>query len=858
MNPGFIMRTFQHRHITRLTHPDKPSRLSRLSMAVALGMTVHGAAVAAEEEGAAPVSFNTSFIQGRGQPVDLKQFIDGNSVLPGTYRVDIYVNRNLSGRQDVNFQQQDDGDVTPCLTLAMLRQFGVDLDKLVADGTLSADADTGSCVDVKALIPQFSSEYEPNTLRLHLGVPQAMMSRLARGFVDPALWDEGVTAAFTDYSVNTSRRKNDSSTTDSLTANFRNGLNIGPWRLRNESSYSKNTDTPGVFNSNRNYAQRDITSLRSQLTLGQTYSDAEIFDSVRYNGAQLSSDLGMLPDSERGYAPVIRGVANSNATVEVKQNGFTLYTSTVSAGPFELTDIYPSGSNGDLEITITEADGEVRTSTQAFAALPILVRRGSWRYSLDVGQYDALDDESDSPFLSTGNLVYGLTDNTTSFGGLMVSDGFSATNLGLGFNTPAGAISVDATQSNSTTRAGSNTGQSLRFLYSKTLNLTGTTFTLAGYRYSTEGYRTFSEHIDDDTRQVNEQPKGRAKSRFNLSANQVLGDGYGTFYVSASDQTYWNLPGQTRTFQAGYSNYWKRANYSFDVTHTQFADNQNAFSGQGSSRSSDTQATFSVSFPLGDDGRAPRANFSTSRDSNGSNSRANVSGYVAGRDDLNFSVGGSRSATGAYSGDGQISAKTPYANLSAGYSQGDDYNSANLSARGSVVAHAGGINFGQSVGETFILAEVEKTPGVQVGRYAGVRTGSNGYAVIPNAQPYRGNFVNLNTQDLGADVELESTSAQVIPRRGSITQAKFKAKSGMRLEATFNYLAGKVPFGAVVEDESGQQLAVVDPRQTALLLVEKNEGTLRVKWADQSCTAQYVMSEKVAGENYQSKVLSCQ
>ncbi|NUU38979.1 fimbria/pilus outer membrane usher protein [Pseudomonas sp. C2B4] len=821
-------------------------------------MSVHGIAFAAEEEEAAPVTFNTSFIQGRGQPVDLKQFIEGNSVLPGTYRVDIYVNRNLSGRQDITFQQQDNGDVTPCLTLSMLRQYGVDLDKLVAEGTLSADADTGSCVDVKALIPEFSSEYEPNVLRLHLGVPQAMMSRLSRGYVDPALWDEGVTAAFTDYSLNASRRKNDYATTDSLAANFRTGLNIGPWRLRNESSYSKGSDTPGVFNSNRNYAQRDITSLRSQLTLGQTYSDSEIFDSVRYKGAQLSSDLGMLPDSERGYAPVIRGVANSNATVEVKQNGFNLYTTTVSSGPFELTDIYPSGSNGDLEIVITEADGEVRTFTQAFASLPILVRRGSWRYSLDVGQYDSLNDEGNSPFFSAGNLVYGLTDNTTTFGGLMFSDGFSAANLGVGFNTPAGAISVDGTQSNSTSQLGRNTGQSLRFLYSKTLNLTGTTFTLAGYRYSTEGYRTFSEHVDDNTRELNEQPKGRAKSRFNLSANQVLGDGYGSLYVSASDQTYWNLPGQTRTFQAGYSNYWKRANYSFDITHTKFADNQSAFSGQGSSRSSDTQATFSISFPLGDDGRAPRANFSAANDSSGTSSRANVSGYVAGRDDLNFSVGASRGVTGTYSGDAQVSAKTPYANLGAGYSQGDSYKSGNLSARGSVVAHAGGINFGQSVGETFVLAEVENTPGVQVGRYAGVKTGSNGYAVIPNAQPYRGNFVNLNTQDLGAEIELESTSQQVIPRRGSITRATFKAKSGMRLEATFNYLNGKVPFGAVVEDESGLQLAVVDPRQTALLLVEKTEGTLRVKWADQSCTAQYVMSEKVAGENYQSKVLSCQ
>ncbi|MDR6915975.1 outer membrane usher protein [Pseudomonas sp. 3296] len=836
----------------------QPSRLSHLRLAVALGIVVPGFAGAVEGESGGPVTFNTSFIQGLGQPADLKQFIEGNSVLPGTYRVDIYVNRSLSGRQDITFLKQDDGDVTPCLTLTMLRQFGVDIDRLIAEGTLSAYADLDSCVDVKALIPQFVSEYEANFLRLYLSVPQAMMSRSARGYVDPALWDEGVAAAFVDYGLNTSRRKNDYSTTDSLSANLRNGLNIGPWRLRNESSYSKSTASPGLFNSNRTYAQRDITSLRSQLTVGQTYSDSEIFDSVRYKGAQLGSDLAMLPDSERGYAPVIRGVANSNATVEVKQNGFSLYTTTVSAGPFELTDIYPSGSNGDLEITITEADGQVRSFTQSFASLPILVRRGAFRYNLDLGQFDALNEDADSPLFGTGNLVYGLTDNMSTFGGLMLSDGFSATNIGAGFNTPAGAISVDATQSSSSTRLGKNIGQSLRFLYSKTLNLTGTTFTLAGYRYSTEGYRTFSEHVDDENREPDERVRGRAKARFNLTANQVLGDGFGSLYLSASDQTYWNLPGQTRTLQAGYSNHWGRANYSFDVTHTRFADSQSAYPSQGNTRSRDAQATFSLSFPLGDDARAPRASFSAAHDASGTNSRANIGGYVAGRDDLNFSLGGSRGVTGEYSGDGQINAKTPYASLGAGYSQGRNYKTANLSARGSVVAHGGGVNFGQPVGETFTLAQVEDTPGVQVGRYAGVKTGSNGYAIIPNTQPYRGNFVSLNTQDLGADIELESTSQQVIPRRGAITKATFKAKSGMRMEATFNYPAGKVPFGAIVEDEEGQQLAIVDPRQTALLLVEKNEGTLVVKWADQRCTAQYAMSEKVAGENYQSKILTCQ
>ncbi len=87
-----------------------------------------------------------------------------------------------------------------------------------------------------------------------------------------------------------------------------------------------------------------------------------IFDSVPFRGAQLASDDDMLPDSLRGYAPVIRGIARTNAQVIVKQNGYTIYQSYVSPGAFEIADMYPTGSSGDFDVTIKEADGSEQTS----------------------------------------------------------------------------------------------------------------------------------------------------------------------------------------------------------------------------------------------------------------------------------------------------------------------------------------------------------------------------------------------------------------------------------------------------------------------------------------------------------------
>lgn len=56
-------------------------------------------------------------------------------------------------------------------------------------------------------------------------------------------------------------------------------------------------------------------------------------------GIKLETDTSMLPDSEQGFAPVVRGIANSDAQVVIKQNGYVIYQTWVSAGPFEIKDL---------------------------------------------------------------------------------------------------------------------------------------------------------------------------------------------------------------------------------------------------------------------------------------------------------------------------------------------------------------------------------------------------------------------------------------------------------------------------------------------------------------------------------------
>ncbi|HCT6782877.1 TPA: fimbria/pilus outer membrane usher protein, partial [Proteus mirabilis] len=112
----------------------------------------------------------------------------------------------------------------------------------------------------------------------------------------------------------------------------------------------------------------DIARLRAQFTLGDFYTNGELMDSLSLRGIRLASDERMLPNSLRGYAPIVRGIANSNAKVTIYQNAHILYETTVPAGPFVINDLYPSGYAGDLLVQITESNGQTRTFTVPFAS----------------------------------------------------------------------------------------------------------------------------------------------------------------------------------------------------------------------------------------------------------------------------------------------------------------------------------------------------------------------------------------------------------------------------------------------------------------------------------------------------------
>ncbi len=795
------------------------------------------------------LAFNTDFLHDRGRSADLSSVLaSDNGVPPGSYRVEVLVNGDLVAHRDIEFRlDEEKGKIEPCLTVHMLQEFGVDLHAL----TPVPDMADAACIDVPKMMDQAAVDFDAGRLQLALSIPQAFLSRTARGYVDPALWDAGVAAGYVNYQFSGNYgHSGSSSDSRSYFLGLQNAINIGPWRLRNESTYSSASGSKPQFRSNRTLIERDITSLKSQLAIGEQYSDSTLFDSVRFRGVQIGSDDAMLPDSERGYAPVIRGQAFSNAVVEVRQSGYVLYRANVPPGPFELTDIFPSGSNGDLEITVIEADGSKHVTRQAFSSLPLMLRKGRMKFNFSAGQYQGSQDSA--PLLATGSLIYGLTDNSTVAGGFQLSGDFQAFNLGVGTNTPIGALSLDVTQSISRAQGTRRTGQSVRVLYAKTFTRTSTNFTLAAYRYSTAGYRTFGDHVND-VNQSGNVPSVRNRSRIDLATSQDLGPQrkYGSVYLNLSHQTFWNQPGSSRSMSVGYGNSWKQLSYNLSFTQTH--DTRYGNSG------SNTQVMATLSIPLGNKARSPRAYTNVSYDRSGAaNVQAGMSGNFNERTSYAAQTGYANQGRGATAG-ASLTHNADIGQLSGSYSHARDYQSATIGATGSVVIHRGGINLSRTLGDTFALMKIEGAKGVDVRTDAGARIGSNGYMVVPYAQPYRVNTLRPDTQNLGADVELIDTAKQVVPRRGAVVEAVFKANGGRRALFNVTQADGQpVPFGASLEDTgTGKQLGVVDPGGNALVLLEREQGALAVKWKDGQCRAAYALPKAEAGRYYVRQSVRC-
>lgn len=370
--------------------------------------------------------FNPRFLSNDlAESVDLSAFTKGREAPPGTYRVDIYLNDEFMTSRDITFIADDNNaELIPCLSTDLLVSLGIKKSELLDNKEHSAEKhvpDNSACTPLQDRLADASTEFDVGQQHLSLSVPQIYVGRMARGYVSPELWEEGINAGLLNYSFNgnsiNNRSNHNAGKSNYAYLNLQSGINIGSWRLRDNSTWSYNSGSSNSSNSNKwqhinTSAERDIIPLRSRLTVGDSYTDGDIFDSVNFRGLKINSTEAMLPDSQHGFAPVIHGIARGTAQVSVKQNGYDVYQTTVPPGPFTIDDINSAANGGDLQVTIKEADGSIQTLYVPYSSVPVLQRAGYTRHALAMGEYRSGNNLQSSPKFIQGSLIVALNANS--------------------------------------------------------------------------------------------------------------------------------------------------------------------------------------------------------------------------------------------------------------------------------------------------------------------------------------------------------------------------------------------------------------------------------------------------------------
>ncbi|WP_458259273.1 fimbria/pilus outer membrane usher protein [Burkholderia multivorans] len=771
--------------------------------------------------------FNSSFLSIDGTTdVDLSQFSQADFTLPGEYMLEVQVNDLFYGLQPIEFVALDaSGAGKPCLRAELVAQFGL-------KPSLAKDLPRfhgGRCVDLAA-IEGVTVRYLKGDGRLRITIPQVALEFTDGTYLPPERWSDGIAGAMLDYRViaNTNRSFGSGGRqTNAVQAYGTIGANWGAWRVRGDYQAQSNVGNTvyadRTFRFSRLYAFRALPSIQSTVTFGDDYLSSDIFDTFALTGASIRSDDRMLPPSLRGYAPLISGVARTNATVTVSQQGRVLYVTRVSPGAFALQNIDTS-VQGTLDVAVEEEDGSVQRFQVTTAAVPFLARTGQFRYKAAVGKPRRFGGAGITPFFGFGEAAYGLPFDVTVYGGFIAASGYTSIALGVGrdFGT-FGAVSADVTHArarlwwNGATRH----GNAYRINYSKHFDGLDADVRFFGYRFSERDYTNFAQFSGDPT------AYGLANSKQRYSATMSKRFGDTSAYFSYDQTTYWERASEqrvgvtlTRAFSVGAL---RNLNVSVSAFRTQSAG------------ASGNQVSVTATLPIG--GR----HTVTSNLTTGNGSTSVNAGYLY--DD----PAGRTYQISAGTTDGRASANASFRQRTSAYqltaqasTVANGYAAASLEVDGSLVATQYGIaaHANGNAGDTRLLVS---TDGVRDVPLSGTltHTDSRGYAVLDGISPYNVYDAAVNVEKLPLEVQVSNPIQRMVLTDGAIGFVQFSAARGSNLYLTLTDAAGKpLPFGASVQDAAnGKELGIVGEGGAAYLTQVQPKSSLVVRAGERTlCT----------------------
>lgn len=562
-------------------------------------------------------------------------------------------------------------------------------------------------------------------------------------------------------------------------------INLGRRVLSSNMNISRSDNKTELTSSDLTLSTA-ISQVQGDLLLGKSQTRTELFSDFNFYGAALRSNSNMRPWESRGYAPDISGIASTPSRITVKQNGYTVYSRMVPAGPYRLDDLRPMG-NGDLVVTVEDESGNKIEQIYPVTTLPTLLRLGDFQYNLAVGKKNNSNEldkafHSDSGLFWLGSLDYGFSTTTLNSAFILNVD-YQAGGLGVTqMLGRLGALSLSANVSKASYDDGEvKTGESFSAKYAKSFSAR-TDLQLLTYRYQSKGYVEFVDFNPVDSWR---RRGGNQKSRYEARLSHRF-DGT---YLSGSywRQDYWIREGHDTGGTLSLSTSFDGVSVFLNGTHSRYVWSDKA----------DYSVSLNLSVPFDLKGtRNYSSNSVGYTRTSGTTFNSSVSAMPTDR--FNYSL----SANAGSKGNRGASASASYAfdaiqtnmGVSRSYSKhGNSQTSFSGSISGSVLgtAETGPLFTKESSGTVGIIS----IPGVKgVSVNSSMPTNSRGNTVVWLSE-YSENSININMDNVPDNMEFETTSYKVVPTEGAMVYRKFGFENVLRYilrvkDAQGNYLTG--------------------------------------------------------------------
>lgn len=269
----------------------------------------------------------------------------------------------MNGVPRGTFDATFDAEGQLCFSRGLLEQGGLQIPPALPESLEMTSDAQNTCYPFLQTFAQTEITLRPELEEVALVVSAQALRPVQENL---GVYQRGGTAGLLNYDVLQLQNQSASRSSRYTSANIELGFNAGDWLVRSRQMF---TVQDGVRRAQTlyTYAQKTFVQHKTMLQAGEINITNSVFPGTAITGLQLMPDSALQRKAVRGAT--VEGIAQSQARVEIRQNGALIHTTLVPAGPFRLPNVPVLNAHTDLDVRVIETQGEVHSFSVSAASL---------------------------------------------------------------------------------------------------------------------------------------------------------------------------------------------------------------------------------------------------------------------------------------------------------------------------------------------------------------------------------------------------------------------------------------------------------------------------------------------------------